>query len=107
VAVLRRAVDGLAALGARADAARAAALLRRHGIGAGRPSFGDRLSPRELEVARLVAEGLTNPEIAERLFLSPATVAQHVNAARRKLRAATRTALAVRVVEEGLVPGGR
>ena len=57
---------------------------------------------RERFMARLVAEGLTNAEIADRLFLSPSTVAQHVNSARRKVNAASRTALAVRVAEGGL-----
>jgi len=105
--LLREVLDGLHKLGASDDERRVTGALRRHGVaarrpGAGRPSYGGRLSPRERDVARLVAEGLTNAEIAGRLFLSPSTVAQHVNSARRKVNAASRTALAVRVTEDGL-----
>jgi DNA-binding NarL/FixJ family response regulator len=39
----------------------------------------DDLTPREAEVLELIAEGLTNAEIAERLFLSPTTVKSHIN----------------------------
>lgn len=63
-------------------------------------SFIVRLSPRELEVALLVATGMTNDEIAERLFLSTRTVEGHVAAARRKAGCSSRTALAVRVARD-------
>ncbi len=43
------------------------------------PSFPDDLTPREAEVLVLIAEGLTNPEIAERLHVSPTTVKSHIN----------------------------
>jgi DNA-binding NarL/FixJ family response regulator len=46
------------------------------------------LSPREREVLSLMAEGLSNRGICERLFLSPKTVETHVNAIFRKLRLA-------------------
>jgi RNA polymerase sigma factor (sigma-70 family) len=48
------------------------------------------LSPRESEVIHLVAEGLTDKEIGERLSISPKTVSEHVERARSKLGAANR-----------------
>ena len=62
------------------------------------------LSPREVEVVRLVAAGMSNVEIARRLFVSPRTVQTHVANAMRKTEAANRTALGVLAVREGLVP---
>ncbi len=100
---------GLARLGATGDAARVARTLRENGLqirrpGAGRPSYGDQLSPRELEVACLLVTGQANREIAEQLFLSPKTVARHLSSAMRKLNVSSRTALAARVVQAGLIP---
>ena len=48
------------------------------------------LTPREVEVLALVAQGLRNRQIAERLFLSPKTVGHHVGAILRKLDVQTR-----------------
>uniref|UniRef100_UPI003F494BA5 helix-turn-helix transcriptional regulator n=1 Tax=Actinomadura sp. CA-154981 TaxID=3240037 RepID=UPI003F494BA5 len=112
LALLAEVVEGLSMLGARGDAARVTRTLRRHGVEVrqpwrgGRRGYGDQLSPRELDVARLVAEGFTNREIGKALFLSPKTVARHINSATRKLRVNTRTALAVKVTEEGTGSGG-
>jgi DNA-binding CsgD family transcriptional regulator/PAS domain-containing protein len=51
------------------------------------------LTPREREIAQLVAAGLTNPEIAERLYLSAHTVRQHLKAVYAKLGISSRVAL--------------
>jgi DNA-binding NarL/FixJ family response regulator len=57
----------------------------------------DRLTERQRDVAELVAQGLTNEEIAGRLFLSPATVKSHLAAVMRRLDVRTRTQLAILV----------
>lgn len=58
---------------------------------------GAPLTPRESEVARLVASGATNREIAQTLFLSPKTVERHVSNALKKLGARNRAGLASHV----------
>ncbi|WP_448626079.1 LuxR C-terminal-related transcriptional regulator [Geodermatophilus sp. URMC 64] len=57
----------------------------------------DRLTERQREVAELVAQGLSNEEIAGRLFLSLATVKSHLTAVMRRLDVRTRTQLAILV----------
>jgi DNA-binding NarL/FixJ family response regulator len=61
------------------------------------------LTSREREVMTLVAEGLTNAEIGERLFMSPATARTHVSRILTKLGARDRTQLVVMAYESGLV----
>ncbi len=58
-----------------------------------RPGIG--LSEREIEVLSLAADGLTNKQIAEKLFLSPHTIARHLANARGKLGASNRAEAAV------------
>lgn len=81
-------------LGATRDAARCRRALRGSGMAPpsrrGRRGYGGQLSPRESEVARLVALGHTNREIADVLFLSPRTVEQHVAKVLRKLKVSSR-----------------
>ncbi|MFI1096095.1 ATP-binding protein [Streptomyces sp. NPDC020917] len=88
-------VTGYGALGATHDEQRA----RRALTGGGR-GYGDQLSPRELEVVRLVAEGMTNRQIAQALSRSPKTVATQLNSAMRKRGVTSRTALAVSMTRQ-------
>jgi DNA-binding NarL/FixJ family response regulator len=55
---------------------------------------GATLTPREREVALLIAEGLTNAELARRLYISPRTAAVHVSNILRKLEVGSRTEVA-------------
>jgi DNA-binding NarL/FixJ family response regulator len=64
------------------------------------------LTDREREVMALVAEGLSNDEIARRLFVSPATAKTHVSRAMVKLGARDRAQLVVFAYESGLVRPG-
>ena len=71
------------------------------------PATLDVLTSREREVLTLVARGWSNAEIAERLYLSPATAKTHVGRLLTKLQARDRTQLVVIAYETGLVtPGG-
>ena len=65
------------------------------------------LTERERDVTALVAAGLSNDEIAERLVISPATAKTHVSRAMRKVRAHDRAQLVVLAYESGLVVPGR
>ncbi|WP_051872195.1 ATP-binding protein [Streptomyces sclerotialus] len=95
--------DVYAGLGATRDAARCRRVLRGNGVVTpsrrGRRGYGGELSPREREVARLVALGHTNREIADVLFLSPRTVEQHVAKVLRKLGVASRAEVASRTTD--------
>jgi DNA-binding NarL/FixJ family response regulator len=64
-----------------------------------------RLSTQELNVVRLVAEGLTNPEIGTRLHLSRHTVKEYLSHAMRKLEAANRMEVVRKATELGLIHG--
>ena len=66
----------------------------------------EQLTERERQVMALVAEGLSNEEIAQKLFVSPATAKTHVSRAMVKLRARDRAQLVVFAYESGLVRPG-
>jgi len=66
-------------------------------------SITDGLSNRELEILRLLGEGLTNTEIAQRLFLSKGTVRNYVSAVLEKLGVSDRTQAAIIAMRHGLV----
>jgi DNA-binding NarL/FixJ family response regulator len=84
-------------LGARLWAERSRAELGRIG---GRQAAGNALTPSELEVARLVAEGRTNREVAAVLFLSERTVEGHLSTIYAKLHVRSRAELARRFASE-------
>jgi DNA-binding CsgD family transcriptional regulator len=108
----RRSLEQLHALGARPAANIVARRLRERGA-SGLPRGPRRstrtnpanLTARELEVLELVAQGLRNAEIAERLFLAEKTVVHHVSAILRKLDVPSRgqagaKALRLRIVDQ-------
>ncbi|MEX2194011.1 MAG: LuxR C-terminal-related transcriptional regulator [Thermoleophilaceae bacterium] len=87
IAEARGALDCFEELGAARDADAAAAFLRSLGVKAARagPKGIGVLTKRELEVLGLLGEGLSNPDIAERLFISRRTVEHHVASVLSKL----------------------
>jgi DNA-binding CsgD family transcriptional regulator/tetratricopeptide (TPR) repeat protein len=107
---LRQALDELRDLGARPATAIVARRLRALGVRGvprgPRPSTQENpagLTTRELEVLALVAEGLRNAEIAERLIVTRKTVDHHVSAILRKLDAPTRGQAAAAAIRLGLL----
>jgi NarL family two-component system response regulator LiaR len=67
-----------------------------------RPPTPDPLTPREVEVLQLVAQGLENWEIAEKLVITEATVRTHVSNITAKLHVASRTQAALYALREGI-----
>lgn len=104
-AELERAARVFAELGAAGDLQGVRALLDRTsgrptGAGPARPGG---LSPRELDVLRLLAEGLSNPQVAKRLVVSEFTVKRHVANILDKLDLPTRAAAAAYAAREGWI----
>jgi len=103
----------LDALGATADAERLRRSLHAHGAAesriwhGSRRGYGDQLSPREVEVVRLLVSGRTRGQIAQELCRSPKTVDTQFSSAMRKLNVSSRAALAVRAAEIGITPNGQ
>jgi DNA-binding CsgD family transcriptional regulator len=100
----RAARDGFERLGARRDADQAAALLRELGASGRTAARGDRdeLTLREREVLRLLAAGLSNAEIAERLVIAPKTAEHHVGRVLAKLGVRSRAEAAAHAVRMGI-----
>jgi DNA-binding CsgD family transcriptional regulator len=68
-----------------------------------RGTAGGGLSAREVEVLRLVAEGLTDGQVAEKLYISPRTVGVHLRSTYRKLAVPSRAAAVKEAVERGVI----
>jgi len=92
---LRKSIELFDALGATKWGARAREELRATGESVGRrtPDASDRLTAQELQVAQLAAAGLSNREIAERLFVSRRTIGSHLYYIFPKLGITARTQL--------------
>jgi LuxR family maltose regulon positive regulatory protein len=73
--------------------------------GEGNAELVEPLSARELEVLQLLAEGYTNREIAERLYISLSTVKGHISNIIGKLLARNRTEAVARARQLGILPG--
>ena len=101
---LAAAVDTFERLGARPWSERARAEMTATGGATGpreeRLVRADELTPQELKIALLVAQGLTNREVAASLFLSPKTIEHHLSHIYRKLDVRSRTQLARLLAEE-------
>ena len=109
--ILRRSLEELQRLGAATAAAIVARRLRQRGVRGlqrgPRPSTrknAAHLTAREMEVLRLVAAGLRNADIAERLFLSAKTIDHHVSSILGKLGVRTRSAASMEAARLGLTP---
>jgi DNA-binding NarL/FixJ family response regulator len=83
-----------------ADPRIAGSMLRRRNA---RPAEANELSAREHEIARLIADGLSNRDIGKRLTLSEKTVKNHVSHILAKLKVTARSGVAVYAVRNGLV----
>jgi NarL family two-component system response regulator LiaR len=99
-AAVRKAAEGEAVLHPRV----AARVVRElHGARRDEPNVFQELSDRELEVLKLIAEGMSNAEIAGRLYVSEKTVKSHVSNILGKLHLADRTQAAVYAWRQGVV----
>lgn len=106
------ALEILETLGANPVAAKVRQLMRAEGITVPRGraratrSHSAGLTARQVEVLHLLDVGLSNPEIADRLFVSPRTVENHVAAIMAKLDSSSREEAVTRARDQGLVPTG-
>jgi DNA-binding NarL/FixJ family response regulator len=101
----RAALASFERIGAEHDAGAAAALLRRLGVTErARPRLDGQLSRRESDVLELLGHGLTNREIAERLFISPKTAEHHVSQILGKLGLRSRAEVAAWLARGSVAP---
>ncbi|HSI94181.1 MAG TPA: AAA family ATPase [Jiangellaceae bacterium] len=102
---LSEALETAAQLGAAplAEACRDLARRARLGLPGAAPPVADTLTPREVSVLRLVAEGRTNRQIGEELFISNKTVSVHVSRVMAKLSAGSRTEAVAIAYQRGLL----
>ena len=103
---IRKIVVGDTLLSPSATRALISRVLTQTGAGTSDIAVLDRLTPREREVLTLVALGLSNEQIAQRLYISPSTAKTHVNRTMMKLGARDRAQLVIIAYETGLVRPG-
>jgi DNA-binding CsgD family transcriptional regulator len=108
VPLLEAALAAYSAAGAERDSARIRSLLRARGVrppvsGARNASRWPELTESELTVVSLVAEGATNREVAERLYISPYTVNSHLRHVFTKLGIRSRVELTRRATDAGIL----
>ena len=102
----RRAIEDLASLDAQPDLARARALLEDVAAGPATALPGHAatvLTPRQIEILRLISSGLNNQAIADRLFISEHTVHRHVANTLTKLNVSSRSAAVAQAGRLGLL----
>jgi len=99
ISALRAVRGGLTVL----DTSLADDLIRRDAGLGGMPALAEDLTPREREVVQLLAEGLSNKQVAKRLSISEHTAKFHIGRILDKLDADTRTEAVVRALRYGLV----
>ena len=101
----RLALKAFERLGAARHADEAAGLLRELGApGRAAPRTGTALTKREQQVLELLGEGLSNPQIAERLVISPRTAEHHVRNVLSKLDLGNRAEAAAYAARRGALP---
>lgn len=103
VAAIRAAADGTAWLSPRAAQTLVDRIRRGHKDAVHIAGDDRALSPREIEVLQLVADGLDNNEIAAQLFISPRTAKNHVSSILSKLGVSNRLQAAIYAVRSGLI----
>ncbi len=106
VAAVRAAAAGETLLAPAVTRRLVEAYVQRPPPASGTPEALEGLTEREVEILRLVADGLTNAEIAASLFLGPATVKTHVSRILAKLGLRDRTQAVIVAYESGLVQPG-